>query len=427
MNDFKLLLRFLFRHFYGKYQTQDTLRMGIGLFILAGLEITLLEQTHMGRALLEQPYIIGSLIAMNVYMTILFVLSQWRGNTMELVCTLPIPARSFWTAEVLFIMVDTCLRRTLFFLILPVFLTVRRGLPIDAMWFGLGKFLLLTFYSVTLGVLLANLIHRGRWQRTALHGVVLAAVGAAAYAWEWLYLIPLLLHASATLTWEYPQLLEPVVRSRSAARRSGGGSFSFYRREWIRFLGSKPMLLNYVVLSIFAAFFCYNFVRIGITGLSNAWIALAALLLSGSPSVLLYSIEKNNRTLLLTLPIRKSQLFGQKYLFCAGLLLLAYCIAAAVLILLLEDGTSFTALLRGAEVVAAGVALRLKSDERRPIMDWAAEQKLWNDSRKYYSYLFCIPLLLLALLPTPFSNLAIPLGFFVLFYGLSRKEGGFFA
>lgn len=427
MSEFLMLLRFLFSQFYGRYTKKDFFRMIIALVILVLLEITLLKQANIESAVLEKPYILGSLIAMNVYMTVLFVLSQWRSPFMTLICTLPVKSRHFWMAEIIFITVDTCLRRTLFFLILPVFLRVQHELSLSESAYWLGKFFILTLYSVLSGILLANQVYRSNWIRSGVHGVGLIGVGAASFFWPHFYVIVIVLHTVWILTVEYPEWLKPEFRkARFSHHLFLNKKFSFYRREWIRFLSSKPMVLNYVVLSMFSAFFCYNFVQIGVVETSGAWIALAALLLSGSPAALLYSIEKNNRLLLLALPIQKKQLFLQKYYFYAGLLLIAYMASAFALTFFLEKQSSFWVLLRGAEIILVGAALRLKSDEKKPITDWVTEQKMWNDSRKYFSYMYCLPILAVALLPVPFSNLAIIFIFIILFDMLDRKESGFF-
>ncbi|NGZ75345.1 bacteriocin biosynthesis protein AlbD [Saccharibacillus alkalitolerans] len=346
---------------------------------------------------------------------------------MELVCTLPISSRVFWTAEVLFVLMDTCLRRTVFFLILPVFLVVRSELPFYESLYWLAKFATLTFYAVMLGILFGNLVLYARLARIALHGAALVVVCVAAFHWRAAYAFPLLLHAAWMLWKEYPLLLRPVPPKKHAADRARKGSFSFYRREWKRFVSSKPMLLNYGVMAAFSAFFCYNFVHSRIAGLSGALTALAALLLSVSPIALLYSIEKNNRILLLALPIRPKSLFWQKYGFYSGLLIAAFATIVAVLSGVLKERPSLWAVLQGLELVAAGAAIRLRVDERQPLMQWTTEQKLWNNSRKYRSYAFCAPLFLAALLPQPYSNLGVILLFAIIFYILSIREGGFFA
>ncbi len=53
---------------------------------------------------------------MNAYMVFLSVTSQWKESYMKLSRLSLISSRSFWLAQSVVLFIDTCLRRTLFFL-----------------------------------------------------------------------------------------------------------------------------------------------------------------------------------------------------------------------------------------------------------------------------------------------------------------------
>ncbi|MFP9072266.1 bacteriocin biosynthesis protein AlbD, partial [Enterococcus faecalis] len=87
------------------------------------------------------------------------------------------------------------------------------------------------------------------------------------------------------------------------------------KREWNRFISSKAMLLNYAVMAVFSGFFSFQMMNTGIFNQQVIYIVISALLLICSPIALLYSIEKNDRMLLITLPIKRKTMFWAKYRF----------------------------------------------------------------------------------------------------------------
>lgn len=422
MNNRTLLPGLLFRHFYGKHKRRDWIRIGIGLAVLACFEIVLLRQAGIDRRILDQPYITGSLILMNVYLTLLFVLAQWREPFMSLAVMLPVSSRSFWIAEIGFILVDTCLRRTLFFLLLPLYLGITGELTAIETLYWIGAFLFLTLYSVTVGILAGNLIQAKRLASVAIH--LCASV---------LALLLILLAPPAGAVWcaahglwiivkAYPALLRPIpVHNRSRRTTAKLGGYSFLQREWRRFRVSKPMVLNYAVTILFVGFFCHNLLETRMFTLAAALPAAAFLLLFSSPAAMLYSLDKTDRVLLQSLPVPPARLFMQKYVFYAGLMSIGFLIITVGLYVLNAEPLPAAETLFSWELLIAGCAVRLKNDERRPILNWTTAQKLWTNPAKYRSWAYCLPLLLPLLLPFPLSCAGIVPVFGAVYYAICKQ------
>nr|WP_295972985.1 bacteriocin biosynthesis protein AlbD [uncultured Bacillus sp.] len=426
MNSFSLMFHLLFRQYYGRYKRKDIIRIVLGLSILVVFEIGLIKQAHIDESVLLKGYIIGALLFMNIYIIFLSVYTQWKEKFMTLSCVLPIQPRSFWTAEIAFLFIDSCLRRTLFFFILPIFLFVNHDVSVSELLYWLCKFSFLTIYSIVVGIAMGNLLSSKRIASLFIHiAVVLLAFYSILNAPAW-YVWICVLQVSWIVMVDFPKFLQVHRQFHNRFQWITPTDFSFYKREWNRFFSSKAMILNYVIMVGFIAFFCYNLMKSNVAGLSIAVFIAVALLLTCSPIALLYSIEKDNHKLLLTLPIKKWSLFWQKYAFYAGFLLIGFAVILICLFLLSGQSISILKLIQCIELLLAGGFIRLKVDECKPIFDWQTEQKLWSNFKKYQSYLYCAPLFLTNLLGTLVSFLCIPIVVVIVLYVLNKQEGGFF-
>ncbi|MBB4073128.1 hypothetical protein GGR02_000889 [Anoxybacillus voinovskiensis] len=396
----------------------------VGLSLLIVFEIVLIKQAHINESVLLKGYIVGALIFMNVYITLLAVNTQWKEKFMDVICILPVRARIFWTVQILFLFVDMCLRRTLFFFILPIVLFVGSNLSINGLLYWLGKFLFLTLYSIVIGIALGNLLSRKRTLHMFFHIAALLLIFCSMYSVPVLYILLCIIHMGWVTTFDFPKFLQVPPRSGKNLKSSTG--FSFYKREWNRFLSSKAMILNYVVMIVFIAFFCYNLANLNMVDSTVVFLTIVALLLMCSPIALLYSIEKHNRKLLLTLPIKKWSLFLQKYAFYLGVLLIGFVSIILVLSLIFDQPISFWNITQCMELLLAGAFIRLKADEKKPNFDWETEQKLWSDFKKYRSYFYCLPLFLSSIAGAFVSILSIPIIAVIIWYVLNRQEGDFF-
>lgn len=156
MNNIIPIMSLLFKQLYSRQGKKDAIRIAAGLVILAVFEIGLIRQAGIDESVLRKTYIILALLLMNTYMVFLSVTSQWKESYMKLSCLLPISSRSFWLAQSVVLFVDTCLRRTLFFFILPLFLFGNGTLSGAQTLFWLGRFSFFTVYSIIFGVVLSN-------------------------------------------------------------------------------------------------------------------------------------------------------------------------------------------------------------------------------------------------------------------------------
>lgn len=140
--------------------------------------------------------------------------------------------------------------------------------------------------------------------------------------------------------------------------------FSFYKREWNRFISSKAMLLNYVVMAAFSGFFSFQMMNTGIFNQQVIYIVISALLLICSPIALLYSIEKNDRMLLITLPIKRRTMFWAKYRFYSGLLAGGFLLVAIIVGFISGRPISALTFVQCMELLLAGAFIRLTADEK---------------------------------------------------------------
>lgn len=164
------------------------------------------------------------------------------------------------------------------------------------------------------------------------------------------------------------------------------------------------------------------------TGIFNQqviYIVISALLLICSPIALLYSIEKNDRMLLITLPIKQKTMFWAKYRFYSGLLAGGFLLVVMI-VGFISSPISVLTFLQCIELLLAGAFIRLTADEKRPFFSWQTEQQLWSSFSKYRSYLFCLPLFLATLTGTAVSLAVIPIAGLVIVYYLQKQDGGFF-
>jgi len=425
MHERFLLLRLLFRHYYGRYKRADVLRIVLGLCLLVTAEVWLIHQADLGHAILNRGYLTGSLLFMNVYMTLLSVHSQWRESFLRLVVTLPIRPRVFWVSQIVFLFIDTCLRRTLFFFVLPVVLFINSRLSLLDLAYWLIAFMLIAFYSLTVGVAAGNLLYGNQLLRLTAHSVALLVIFTLIQTVPILALLLGVVHSCWIIIRDFPGYMQIHRHNKHGWRERRRSSLSFYRREWTRFLASRAMVLNVLVMTGFVTFFCYNLINSNLAKVSAALLLASALLLTCSPIALLYSIEKPHRRLFQILPIERRPLFVQKYVFYLGLLLACFAAVALCLILLFEQQVPYWRLLQCVELLAAGAFIRLKSDECRPILDWQTEQKLWSHYRKYQSYLYGLPLFLTDLFGTFASLACIPVAAAAAGFLLTKQEGDF--
>lgn len=186
------------------------------------------------------------------------------------------------------------------------------------------------------------------------------------------------------------------------------------------------MLLNYAVMAAFSGFFSFQMMNTGIFNQQVIYIVISALLLICSPIALLYSIEKNDRMLLITLPIKRKTMFWAKYRFYSGLLAGGFLLVVMIVGFISGRSISVLTFLQCIELLLAGAYIRLTADEKRPSFSWQTEQQLWSGFSKYRSYLFCLPLFLAILAGTAVSLAVIPIAGLVIVYYLQKQDGGFF-
>ncbi|MHA6487404.1 antilisterial bacteriocin subtilosin biosynthesis protein AlbD [Bacillus cabrialesii] len=426
MNNLFPIMSLLFKQLYSRQGKKDAIRIAAGLVILAVFEIGLIRQAGIDESVLGKTYILLALLLMNGYMVFLSVASQWKESYMKLSCLLPISSRSFWLAQSVVLFVDTCLRRTLFFFILPLFLFGNGTLSGAQTLFWLGRFSFFTVYSILFGVVLSNhFVKKKNWM-FLLHAAVFACVCLSA-AFMPAVTIPLCaVHMLWAVIIDFPVFLQaPPQQSKmhSFMRRS---EFSFHKREWNRFMSTKAMLLNYVVMAAFSGFFSFQMLNTGIFDQQVIYIVISALLLICSPIALLYSIEKNDRMLLITLPIKRRTMFWAKYRFYSGLLAGGFLLVAMIVGFISGRPISALTFMQCIELLLAGALIRLTADEKRPFFGWQTEQQLWSGFSKYRSYLFCLPLFLATLAGTAVSLAVIPIAGLIIVYYLQKQDGGFF-
>ncbi|MCY8097046.1 bacteriocin biosynthesis protein AlbD [Bacillus atrophaeus] len=426
MNNVFQILTLLFKQLYGRQGKKDAIRITAGLAVLALFEIGLIRQAGIDESVLGKTYVTLALLFMNVYMVFLSISSQWKESYMKLSCLLPISSRSFWLAQSVVLFVDTCLRRTLFFFILPLFLFGTGTLSGTETLFWLGKFSFFTVYSILLGVLLSNLFVKKKGFVFLLHAAAFACICASVVFMPALT-IPLCgVHMAWGVFFDFPSFLQVPDQQNKMHSFMRTSEFSFYKREWNRFISSKAMLLNYIVMAAFSGFFSFQMMKTGIADQHIIYIVITALLLICSPIAFFYSLKKHDRMLLITLPIKRRTMFWAKYRFYSGLLAGGFILIAMIVGLISSQPISFMTFLQCIELLLMGAFIRLTSDEKRPSFGWQTEQQLWSGFSKYRSYVFCIPLFLATIAGTVISLAIIPIAGLIIVYLLQKQEGGFF-
>lgn len=76
MTDFLLIFHLFIKQYYGKYKRKDFIQTIVGLGILVLFEIGLIKQAHINESILLKGYIVGTLLFINVYITLLSVNTQ---------------------------------------------------------------------------------------------------------------------------------------------------------------------------------------------------------------------------------------------------------------------------------------------------------------------------------------------------------------
>lgn len=139
------------------------------------------------------------------------------------------------------------------------------------------------------------------------------------------------IHMLWAIVIDFPSFLQAPQQQSKMHSFMRTSEFSFYKREWNRFISSKAMLLNYIVMGAFSGFFSFQMMNTGIADQHVVYIVISALLLICSPIALLYSLEKNDRMLLITLPIKRRTMLWAKYRFYSGLLAGGFILIAMIM------------------------------------------------------------------------------------------------
>ncbi|MFX3651010.1 MAG: ABC-2 transporter permease [Paenibacillus sp.] len=415
--------------FYGKYQWRDWARTWIGLLILIGFEFYLILHANLTGELLTARFIGLAVIASNGYMTLMMTGAQWKEQWMERFRELPVDGRTFWISWTVFCFIDYSLRRTIFFYLFPLFLFINGQVE----WFQAGvwmaTFAVFTWYGITAGSVMSTWGLQRQGLRCGLHGVI-AVLMAAVVLWSSQWAIGACLLYIVWCWWhEFPLMLRhSVYRQGSKAKPEKNPlSVSFYKREWKRFLTSPMMLVNWMVFVAFVLFFTYQFLQSGFREAQILMIGSCFFLLLSSPIALLFSIEKKVRLLLLSLPLSRKRVFWSKYRFYIGLLMGGFLIILCFMSVVYSIRPGWKLTLECLLLLAVCGGIRLKADELRPNLSWVNEQKLWSGYGKYRSVVYCLPVLAVALLPSYWGLILVPLiGAVVYLTALRRKNGGFY-
>ncbi|MDR4399744.1 bacteriocin biosynthesis protein AlbD, partial [Bacillus atrophaeus] len=157
-------------------------------------------------------------------------------------------------------------------------------------------------------------------------------------------------HMAWGVFFDFPSFLQVPDQQNKMHSFMRTSEFSFYKREWNRFISSKAMLLNYIVMAAFSGFFSFQMMKTGIADQHIIYIVITALLLICSPIALLYSLEKNDRMLLITLPIKRRTMFWAKYRFYSGLLAGGFILIAMIVGLISSQPISLMTFLQCIEL-----------------------------------------------------------------------------
>lgn len=245
----------LFKQLYSRQGKKDAIRIAAGLVILAVFEIGLIRQAGIDESVLRKTYIILALLLMNAYMVFLSVTSQWKESYMKLSCLLPISSRRLLARPECRFVCRYLFEKNVIFFILPLFLFGNGTLSGAQTLFWLGRFSFFTVYSIIFGVVLSNHFVKKKNLMFLLHAAIFACVCLSAALMPAATLPLCAVHMLWAVVIDFPVFLQaPPQQSRmhSFMRRS---EFSFYKREWNRFISSKAMLLNYAVMAASAASF----------------------------------------------------------------------------------------------------------------------------------------------------------------------------
>lgn len=143
----------------------------------------------------------------------------------------------------------------------------------------------------------------------------------------------------------------------------------------------------------FQRFFSFQMMKTGIADQHIIYIVITALLLICSPIALLYSLEKNDRMLLITLPIKRRTMFWAKYRFYSGLLAGGFILIAMIVGLISSQPISLMTFLQCIELLLMGAFIRLTSDEKGPLSGGRRNSSSGAASQNIVPTYFVFPIL----------------------------------
>lgn len=427
MSNFYSVFNLLIKRYYGSYKKSDFIKIIIGISIIIVCEIQIISQINFEETYISIGNISAVLLITNVYLGFLFVNTQWREPYMQHVCMLPIKARKFWLAQMMILFLEVCLRRTCFFFILPLILFFNHAISHTQLFYWIFNLVIYSIYAILIAITLGNLFIKKESFRLFIHSSILILTLYLLFSQLLVgVLIITFIHVIWVITLELPKFLNITLSNKKNTQSIKLGIYSLYKREWYRFFSLKAMCLNYIILIIFIIFFSHNLYKTDVIEFSSIINISTILLLSSSPLALLFSIEKNHRTLLLIMPIRLNHLIFEKYKFYVTLLLFGFILISLFLSLLFNESLEILNIIQCIILLLSGAAIRLISDFKKPLLNWENEQKLWSNYYKYKSYFYCIPLFLTLFLNTLTSIILILLIFPIIILILKRARGDFF-
>lgn len=179
-------------------------------------------------------------------------------------------------------------------------------------------------------------------------------------------------------------------------------NIGLFRREIVRFFNDKVLIINHVVTSIFAVVFLLNLnLRYSDVPIEMSYFLFFMLSIMSTSSIL-FSLEKDNRLIIQSLPLDTRVLFLYKYLFLSIITLPNYIVTFLIISIFglkLEFLTMISIILAN----ELSIFIRLYIDYKSPYFKYDNTKQLLENKRKYFSFISLIimflPLVLINKVP----------------------------
>ncbi|REI08059.1 hypothetical protein DOS71_09840 [Staphylococcus felis] len=385
-----IYLNLFYAYYSNKIKLRIIVRNIIGLVVLLVFEYKLIENYLDSMNILSSNFFRLALIIPSFLLTNIYWNSFRENDLYRLFGYIPVENKKVLIGMNLYIFIDITGKRLIYLLILPLYAWTNNKISLFECFSLFLLFLLLILTAQFICILFYEI------REKYIVFILLTVLFLSVFFNQIISYILLVFIIICTF------LMMKNIRFNSKKKREDGNglvrSISNLKWEFKKFFSETPNIIGIIGMFIFLNIINYNLSSMTEVKIEFEikYFLILFVLSSISPLNLLFSSDKELRSIAIYMPLKKKKIFITKFLIVSLISQTLLLIIVIINKLLLQEnlGESYVKLFA---ILLMVNFIRLRFDMILPIINYENKSDLWRNPKKYVSLVIVIPILFVAL------------------------------